>query len=100
MNVLSRPAINAAIAAQPFAEKWLNAWWTTAKKQQWQSLDEVRLLYPSCDQYGRCLIFDAPRGYRLIVGLNWADEDKGGTIFVKHFLSHAEYDKDAWKKDA
>jgi mRNA-degrading endonuclease HigB of HigAB toxin-antitoxin module len=46
------------------------------------------------------LIFDAPRGYRLIVGVNWADEDKGGTIFVKHFFNHAEYDKNTWKKDA
>jgi mRNA interferase HigB len=100
MNVISRPAINAAIAENPFAEKWLNTWWKVAKKQQWTSLDDVRLLYPSCDQVGRYLIFDAPRGYRLIVGVNWADEDKGGTVFVKHFFSHAEYDKEAWKKDA
>jgi mRNA interferase HigB len=82
------------------AAKWLNTWWTIAKKEQWASLDDVRRLYPACDQYGRYLIFNAPSGYRLIVGVNWADADKGGTIFVKHFLSHAEYDKDAWKKDA
>ena len=98
MNVISRPRINDAIERFPNAARWLNAWWQRAKHEQWPSLQDVRRVYPSADQFGGCLIFDAPGGCRLITGVIWADETKNGTLFVKCFLSHAEYDKDEWKK--
>ena len=100
MNVIARPAINAAINEHPDAEKWLNAWWKRARKEEWQSLSEIRLTYPKTDQVGGCLVFDVcGNKYRLIVGVVYADETKRGTLFVKHFLTHAEYDKDDWKDD-
>ena len=37
--------------------------------------------------------------YRLICGVAYANHWVKGTLFVKHFLPHAEYDKDAWKRD-
>jgi mRNA interferase HigB len=98
MNVISRPAILVAAQRHPQAAEWLNAWWKVAKSQQWTNLSDVRAVYPSADQVGGCLIFDAPKGCRLVVGVMWADETKNGTLFVKHFLTHAEYDKDKWKK--
>lgn len=36
-------------------------------------------------------------GRRLIVGYIYADESKGGTLFVKDFLTHAQYDQGRWK---
>ncbi len=37
----------------------------------------------------------------MIVGVYYArPEDTGtGTLYVKHFLTHAEYDRGDWKKD-
>jgi mRNA interferase HigB len=99
MNVISRPKIDKAIQRHPGAEKWLNAWWQTAKRERWTSLDEVRKVYRSADQVGGCLIFDAPDACRLIVGVIWADEMKNGPLFVKHYMTHAEYDKKSWIKD-
>ena len=37
--------------------------------------------------------------FRFIVKVSYANQWTGGTLFVKHFLTHAEYDKDRWKKD-
>jgi mRNA interferase HigB len=98
VNVISRPAIDAAIARHPVAAGWLETWWTTAKSARWERLHDVRSDYPSADQYGRCLIFNA-RGnkYRMIVRIVYADEWQNGTAFIKHFLTHAEYDKGSWK---
>jgi mRNA interferase HigB len=55
---------------------------------------------------GQCLVFDV-RGnnYRLIATVAWARKVVGsgppktinGTLYIKHFLTHAEYDKDDWK---
>ncbi len=61
MNVISHPKILAAIQRHPEASNWLNAWWKVSKAQQWSNLHEVRAVYASCDQVGRCLVFDAPQ---------------------------------------
>jgi len=51
------------------------------------------------DQVGSCLVFNATGARRLIVGVRYASEARGGTLFVKHFITHADYDKGHWKKD-
>jgi hypothetical protein len=33
------------------------------------------------------------------VGVKVADDVQRGTLWVKHFLTHAEYDTGQWKKD-
>jgi mRNA interferase HigB len=100
VNIISRPAIRRAQQAHPDAAEWLENWWQVAKAAQWQNLQDVRVPYPATDQVGRCLVFNV-RGntYRFIVGVRYATSDHGGTLFVKHFLTHAEYNKEAWKRE-
>ena len=100
MHVISRPAINAAIVRYPGAAAWLQQWWRRATKTRWESLHDVQTVYPKADQVGQCLIFNAcGNHYRLIVGVKYADQSQRGTLWVKHFLTHAEYDKGKWKGD-
>jgi mRNA interferase HigB len=68
------------------------------------SLDEFARrssAYPTADQVGRCLVFDAPGARRLIVGVYYSKPEKedSGTLYIKHSLTHAEYDRGDWKKD-
>jgi mRNA interferase HigB len=100
MHVIARKAIVNAIKRHPDAANWLNRWWQNANRARWGSLNNVRVDYPSVDQEGNCLIFDV-RGnrYRLICRVSFANEWQRGTLLVKHFLTHAEYDGDFWKKD-
>ncbi len=100
MHIIARPAINQAIRRHPDAANWLNAWWKVAGGQRWRSLLEVRALYPATDQVDCCLVFNV-RGnkYRLICRVTYANQWQRGTLLVKHFLTHAEYDRDAWKED-
>jgi mRNA interferase HigB len=100
MNVIARAAVDAAIGKHPDARGWLEIWWTTAKAARWENLAEVRRDYPKADQVNRCLVFNA-RGnrYRLIVRVVYADRWQNGTLFVKHFLTHAEYSKELWKRN-
>jgi mRNA-degrading endonuclease HigB of HigAB toxin-antitoxin module len=37
--------------------------------------------------------------YRLICRVTYANRWTDGTLLVKHFLTHAEYDKNKWCKD-
>jgi len=101
MNVVSRKAVRAAQARHPQCRKWLDDWWKTARDAHWTNLHDVRKAYPSVDQVGRCLVFDAPGARRLIVGNYYSKPaaEGTGTLYFKHFLTHAEYDRGNWKRD-
>ena len=100
MHVIAYPAIRDAGRRHPQARNWLVEWWRAARAERWESLHDVRRSYPAADQVGGCLVFNAcGNNFRLIVGVRYANESSNGTLFIKHFLTHAEYDRDHWKKD-
>lgn len=78
----------------------LEEWFQVAKAAKWQSLADVRQVYNSADQVDCCLVFNI-RGnqFRLIARVSYASKDRDGALWLKHFLPHADYDKDTWKKD-
>jgi mRNA interferase HigB len=100
MHIIARPAISQAINRHQDVGHWLNQWWKVASVQRWESLSHVRGTYPATDQVDCCLVFNV-RGnkYRLICRVTYANQWQRGTLLVKHFLTHAEYDRDDWKED-
>ena len=77
----------------------LDAWYWTAKSATWQSLAEVRRTYPSADGVRVAdrvfTVFNiGGNSYRLVAGINYLTR----RIFIKHVLTHAEYDKGEWKR--
>jgi mRNA interferase HigB len=100
MHIVARPAIAAAKQRYPNAASWLDDWWVAASKAAWTRLADVRAIYPEADEVGQCLVFNAcGNDYRLICRMTYANEWADGTLLVKHFLTHAEYDKKKWCKD-
>lgn len=100
MHVIARPAIEKAKQLYPKASTWLDAWWIVSGKAFWTRLTEVRVLYPDADEVGQCLVFNAcGNDYRLICRITYANPWTDGTLLVKHFLTHSEYDKKKWCKD-
>lgn len=100
MHVIARPTIRQAIARHPEAAEWLQQWWRLATRARWENLHDVRAVYPSADQVGRCLVFNAHGNkYHLIIRVKYADSLQRGTLWVGPFLTHAQYDKGRWKGD-
>lgn len=100
MHVISRRTIEEAKQLYPNSSAWLDAWWANATQAAWTRLMEVRETYRDADEVGQCLIFDAcGNDYRLICGVTYANQWTRGTLFVKYFLTHGEYDKKLWCKD-
>ena len=97
MNVISRRKIEEASGRHPVCASWLNRWWQVAKRVEWTCLQDVRMVFPSADQVGDRLIFDASAGRRLIMGVSYASDKGKGALFVKAFLTHAEYEKNKWR---
>lgn len=77
----------------------LRAWLKVAKRSKWRTIGEVRQVYSSADAArvasgGIVTVFNiGGNKYRLIVAIHY----NVGFIFVLRFLTHAEYDKNAWK---
>jgi mRNA interferase HigB len=96
VHVISRKALKETARRHPDVESALETWYRVAKKAQWKSLIDVRKTYPSADAVGTCTVFNI-RGndYRLIVWIKY----RARRIYIRHVLTHAEYNRENWKHD-
>ena len=95
MHVVSKSAWRSAVAAHPTLEAPLAEWYKIASNAEWKSIVDVRKVYRHADFVEPFTVFNIKgTAYRLIVKIEY----RWQMIFVKHVLSHAEYDKGAWKK--
>lgn len=73
----------------------LDIWYRLAKRAEWRSLEDVRATFPAADAVGRYTVFNIKgNGYRLIVEMNY----RTGRVFIRHVLTHADYDKGGWNQ--
>jgi mRNA interferase HigB len=96
VNVISRKALREYGGRHLDAAEALDAWYRRARNATWRNIFEVRVDYPHADAVGRCTVFNiAGNKYRLIVKIEYAAK----AIYVKHVLTHSEYNKGRWKND-
>lgn len=73
----------------------LDAWYRIAKKAAWHHITDVRKTFSSADPVGPFTVFNIKGNtYRLITWINYQSQK----VFIKHVLTHADYDKEDWKK--
>jgi mRNA interferase HigB len=95
VNVISKRGLFQRAARYADARSALQVWFDTAVEAEWKNLEDVRKSFPATDMVGDLAIFNI-RGnhYRLIVRMVYRYK----RIYIKEFLTHAEYDKGGWKK--
>jgi len=95
VNVFSKRNLFAKAAKQPDATVAIQNWFDAASAAEWRNLKDVRRTYPATDMVGMLAIFNIKGNrYRLIVRMAFQYR----RVYVKEFLTHAEYTKGAWKK--
>ena len=94
MHVIGRKALREFAFAHADSEAALNAWFKVAERAEWKSLVEVRAVYPHADPVGECMVFNIHGNrYRLICGIDYEEQ----MIYIKHVLTHQDYDRGRWK---
>jgi mRNA interferase HigB len=99
MRVISRKRLTEFARKHPDARTALDTWFRTVKAARWASIADVRRVYPHADavtvESGKTVTVFNVRGndYRLVTALHY----NTGRVYVLRALTHAEYDKDAWK---
>ena len=73
----------------------LTRWYCLVRERSFSSFAELRSVFPHVSRVGNLTIFNiAGNNVRLIVSMRY-DEQR---VYIRHVLTHAEYDKGKWKE--
>lgn len=100
MRIIKRTTLSEYGRKHPQARVPLQQWLQVARAARWKSIQDVRKLFPHADAAtvasgNTVTVFNlGGNDFRLIVSIkyNW------GIIYIRDFLTHAEYDKNDWKR--
>jgi len=96
MHIITRLRLSDFWTTHPDAETSLRSWYKRTNLAKWQNFVELRQTFPSADLVGNLTIFNiGGNSYRLIALVDY----KFQKVFIRHVLTHAEYDKEGWKND-
>ena len=95
MRIISRKTLNDFAAIHPYAEAALTDWYKKLKAASFHSLAEVRAIFPTADLVGKLTVFNVGGNS---VGVVTAIHYNRGRVYIRAVLTHAEYDKSAWKE--
>ena len=95
MNVISLKRLRQFSSHHRDAEVPLTAWYSVAKKANWQNPAELKQVYPSADLVGLYTVFNIKGNkYRLIARIVYRSQ----TLFIVAVMTHEEYDLGKWKE--
>ena len=95
MRIIKRGALVKFWRVHPDAKASLESWYGVVRSGDWKTPAELKQVYPNADFVGRRTVFNiAGNKYRLIARMNYQSQ----RVFVLYILTHAEYDRGAWKQ--
>ena len=103
MRVIALKALKAFWADHADAERALQGWYKTVRKEAWRDFASVRQTFSSADVAGKCVVFNiGGNKYRLIAAVHYQKRDQHGTIvegrvYIRNVLTHRDYDKGGWR---
>ena len=93
MHVISRKKLKTFYQKHAESKKTLLAWYSTMSKSQFEDLDELRAAFPQVDYVSPFCVFNIGRACRLIAAIHFNRHK----VYVRHVLTHEEYDRGKWK---
>ena len=95
MRIIKRAALEQFWRTHPDSKPSLESWFAVVRRAYWKTPAELRLIYKHADLVGRRTVFNiAGNKYRLIARVNYRTQ----RVFVLYIMTHAEYDKGAWRR--
>jgi mRNA interferase HigB len=97
VRIVTRKRLLEYGALHPDAVSSLEHWYRVAKHTNFATFSELRGAFPGVDQVGRLTVFNiGGNKARLIAYIVYGKR----RIYVRHVLTHKEYDKGKWKEEA
>lgn len=95
MHIISRKALIQFWDKHPDSQTSLARWFKVVEKTNFHSFAELRVVFPSADKIQDWIVFNiGGNKVRLIASVHF----NRGRVYIRHVLTHAEYDRGDWKK--
>ncbi len=96
MHIISKKKLREFWEEHPRAQAPLEAWYQTVRNAEWENFADIRRTFNTTDQVGKYTVFDiGGNKYRLIAVIHF----NRGKLYVRHVLTHTEYDEGKWKNE-
>lgn len=96
MHVISRKKIADFSAIHPDAKTNLETWYRIVRTTNFRNAAHLRSVFPSADPVGNLTVFNiGGNKYRLIAAIHYNRRK----VYIRHILTHTEYDRNIWKRD-
>ena len=94
MHIITRKRILEFAQKHPDCSSALESWYRIVKRTDFNSLNELRQSFPSADIVGNLTVFNiGGNKARLIAAIHYNTH----RIYIRHILSHKEYDRAYWR---
>ena len=95
MRVVSKKKVSDFILTSSESKSSLENWYRIVSKSDFRSFADLRLTFPSADQVSDLTVFNiSGNKFRLIAAIHYNRQ----ILYIRDILSHAEYDKNKWRK--
>lgn len=93
MHIITRKRILAFSNKYPDCASALDSWYRILKHSTVSNFIELRDIFPSADQVEGLTVFNiGGNKARLIAAIHYNSQ----RVFIRHVLTHSEYDKNKW----
>ena len=94
LMVRATDACRHAIPSVRAVRERLARWFKIMLQTEFRNFSELRATFPTADKVGDWIVFNiGGNKYRLIASIHF----NRGKVYIRHVLTHPEYDKGAWK---
>jgi mRNA interferase HigB len=95
VHIISRKALRLFWEQYPDSKTALTRWFKVVRHTRFRSFAELREAFPSADKVGPWVVFNiGGNEYRLITSIHF----NRGKVYIRHVLTHDEYDQGRWKQ--
>lgn len=95
MRIISIKVLRQFWEQYPDSKLPLTRWFKIVRHTTFCGFSELRTTFPSVDKIGKWIVFNiGGNKYRLIAVIHF----NLGTVYIRHVLTHQEYDKESWKQ--
>jgi mRNA interferase HigB len=94
MHIITRARLIEFAEKYPNTKTALETWYRKVKQTHYDNFNELRLMFPSADQVGKCTIFNIGGNKVRLIAIIHYNRHK---IYIRHVLTHTEYDMNKWK---
>jgi mRNA interferase HigB len=95
MHIISRKSLRDFWERFPDSQSPLSRWFKVVQNSEFENFAVLRQTFPSADKVGNLIVFNiGGNKYRLIASIHFNRQK----LYIRHVLTHREYDKGEWQQ--